>query len=363
MFGESSRQEDKREEEEQENIDTNIHKIDLYSEIKDLEACIDIFSIQDKEQLGISANNDEDQVNATSSRSRWDTTWNPAPDRRDLMKSKYHKDRSVNSTYSWNIDNCTKAEVMSVLHSMLVCYRTYLVDNIGPINATRRIIGGFEGTLDSWLKVETLKVPNLLPSWEQAMVLNEDGTRYMDPVTRMPINNMIGKLIYGITMNFIVFPQITNGITIMTLITMRLHNMQHFGEYFNEFLHRLHTLTPDLNLEPKWKEIFVASLPQWVSSAIVNKLPGKIGDYKFGIIKQVVQKIIVELCSQMKIARAASNPKKPHGYQQICKQLHLGKDGNSLGKKKRTHRYAKKNCMSSQIKEKKHLKIKPYKHT
>ena len=95
---------------------------------------------------------------------------------------------------------------------------------------------------------------------------------------------------------------------------MKLHNMQHFDEYFNEFLHRLHTLTPDLILEPKWKEIFVASLPQWVSSAIVNKLPGKVGDYKFGIIRQAVKAIIVELCSQMKIARVATNPKKPHGY-------------------------------------------------
>lgn len=55
---------------------------------------------------------------------------------------------------------------MSVLHSMLVCYRTYLADDIGPVNAYRRIIGGFEGTLDAWLKAETLKEPNLLPSWE-----------------------------------------------------------------------------------------------------------------------------------------------------------------------------------------------------
>jgi len=180
------------------------------------------------------------------------------------MKSEYHKDWSTNSTYSWNIDNCTEAKIMSVLHSMLVCYRTYLADDISPINTTRRIIGGFEGTLDSWLKAETLKEPNLLPHSDAAVVLNEDGTTYMDPVTSLPINNMIGKLLYGITVNFIGFPQITNDITTITLLATKLHNMQHFDEYFNEFLHRLHTLSPDLILEPKWKEIFVASLPQCV---------------------------------------------------------------------------------------------------
>ena len=71
-----------------------------------------------------------------------------------------------------------------------------------------------------------------------------------------------------------------------TLVAMKLHNMQHFDEYFNEFLHRLHTLSPELILEPKWKEIFISSLPLWVSQAIITKLPGKIGDYKFGVIRQ-----------------------------------------------------------------------------
>lgn len=170
------------------------------------------------------------------------------------MKSEYHKDWSANATYSWNIDNFTEAEIMYVLHSMLVCYRTYLADDIGPINATRRIIGGFGGTLDSWLKAETLKHPNLLTSWEQTVVLNENGSTHMDPVTHMRVSNMIGSLLYGITVNFIGFPQITNDITTITLLAMKLHNMQHFEEYFNEFLHRLHTLTPDLIFEPKWKE-------------------------------------------------------------------------------------------------------------
>ena len=84
------------------------------------------------------------------------------------MKSEYHKDWSASSTYSWNIDNCTEAEFLSVMHSMLVCYRTYLADDIGPINYTRRIIGGFEGSLDSWLKAETLKDPTLLNTWENS---------------------------------------------------------------------------------------------------------------------------------------------------------------------------------------------------
>jgi len=78
---------------------------------------------------------------------------------------------------------------------MLVRYRTYLADDISPINACRRIIGGFEGTLDAWLKAETLKEPNLLPSWEQLVMLNEDGTTYMDHVTHLPVNNMIVKLL------------------------------------------------------------------------------------------------------------------------------------------------------------------------
>ena len=136
---------------------------------------------------------------------------------------------------------------------MIVCYKTYLVDDIGPINSTRRIIGGFEGSLDSWLKAETLKDPTLLATWENSQVLNADGTIYMDPTTSLPVNNMIGCLLYGITVNFIGFPQINNDLTAITLVSMKLHNMQHFDEYFNEFLHRLHTLSPKLILEPKWK--------------------------------------------------------------------------------------------------------------
>ena len=78
---------------------------------------------------------------------------------------------------------------------------------------------------------------------------------------------------------------------------MKLQNMQHFDEYFNEYLQRLHSLSPSLILEPKWKEIFVSSLPSWVSSALVAKLPGKTGDYKFGVIRQAVKAVIVELCT------------------------------------------------------------------
>ena len=67
------------------------------------------------------------------------------------------------------------------MNSMLVCYRTYLVDDIEPINSTRRIIGGFEGSLDSWLRAKTIKDPTLLNTWENYQVKNVDGTTYMDP--------------------------------------------------------------------------------------------------------------------------------------------------------------------------------------
>jgi len=113
---------------------------------------------------------------------------------------------------------------------------------------------------------------------------------------------------------------------------MKLHNMQHFDEYFNEFLHRLHTLSPELMLEPKWKEIFISSLPLWVSQAIVTKLPRKISDYKFGVIRQAVKAIIFELYSQMKIARAATNLRNPHDYQQLCKRWHLSAPKNLEGR-------------------------------
>jgi len=206
-----------KEEEKSDAAITSVNKIDDTPKLKKLESCINNFSQQDKEKFGISELNPSEeietseidqQVHATTSRSTWTSTWNPAPDRRDLMKSEYHKDWSASSTYSWNIDNCTEAELMSVLHSMLVCYRTYLADDIGPINATRRIIAGFEGTLDSWLKAETLKLPTLLSQWEQSVILNADGTTYMDPVTTLPVNNMIGCLIYGIAFNFLRSPMI-----------------------------------------------------------------------------------------------------------------------------------------------------------
>jgi len=65
----------------------------------------------------------------------------------------------------------------------------------------------------------------------------------------------------------------------------------------------------------------------------------------------------------MKIARAATNPKKPHGYQHLCKQWHLGKAGNSEGQRKKKSRHFKKNSQSYQDKERKHYRKKPYKHT
>lgn len=154
----------------------------------------------------------------------------------------------------------------------------------------------------------------------------------MDPTTSLPVNNMIGCLLYGINVNFIGFPQINNDLTAITLVAMKLHNMHHFDEYFNEFLHRLHTSSPELILEPKWKEIFISSLPLWVSQAIVTKLPGKFGDYKFGVIRQAVKAIIVQLYSQMKIARVATNPRKTHGYQQLCEQWHLSAPNNPGGR-------------------------------
>jgi len=112
-----------------------------------------------------------------------------------------------------------------------------------------------------------------------------------------------------------------------------------------EYLHRLHTLSSDMILDPKWKEIFIASLPNWVTTAILNKLPGKIGAYKFGVIRQAIKAVIVELCSQMKVARAATSSTKPHGYQQLCKQWHLH-GSKSLGGYDR--RCSKKKAYSKQ---------------
>ena len=50
----------------------------------------------------------------------------------------------------------------------------------------------------------------------------------MDPSTSLPVNNMIGYLLCGIIVNFIGFPQINNDLTAITLVAMKLHNMQHF---------------------------------------------------------------------------------------------------------------------------------------
>lgn len=136
---------------------------------------------------------------------------------------------------------------------MLVCYRTYLAGDISPINATRKIISGFEGLLDSWLKAEIHYDPVLIPSWETSVVMNPNNTTYMDPHTSLPVNNMIGCLMHGILVNFCGYPQINNELAAVTLTSMKLTNMQHFDEYFMEYLHRLHTLSSDMILNPKWK--------------------------------------------------------------------------------------------------------------
>lgn len=132
--------------------------------------------------------------------------------------------------------------------------------------------------------------------------MNPNNTTYMDPQTSLPVNNMISCLMHGILVNFCGYPQINNELVVVTLTSMKLTNMQHFDEYFMEYLHHLHTLSSDMILDLKWKEIFSASLPNWVTTAILNKLLGKIGAYKFCVIRQAIKAVIVELCSQMKVA-------------------------------------------------------------
>ena len=82
--------------------------------------------------------------------------------------------------YSWNLDGCPEQEIMSLVNSMMVCYRTYVSYDNNPVNAYRKLMVGFEGTLQNWLYVKQKEDPNMMNLWESMFLINENGAAILD---------------------------------------------------------------------------------------------------------------------------------------------------------------------------------------
>jgi len=95
--------------------DTSLNKFEATPSapptLEDLEFLVNNFSPPDKETFQIAKDipdlisfSDEEEpkdttVHKVTDRSSWNSSWPPAPDKRDVMKSEYHKDWSASSTY------------------------------------------------------------------------------------------------------------------------------------------------------------------------------------------------------------------------------------------------------------------------
>jgi len=92
----SEDEEDKEEKKWYENLEedkeTGLNKLEINNDepsLESLEEFVQNFSPQDKVHFNIP---NEEAVYAATSISTWNSTWSPTPDRRDTMKSEYHKD-------------------------------------------------------------------------------------------------------------------------------------------------------------------------------------------------------------------------------------------------------------------------------
>ena len=63
---------------------------------------------------------------------------------------------------------------------MMVHYRTHVSYDNNPVNAYRKLMAGFEGTLQNWLYAKQNEDPNLMNPWESLFLINENGAAILD---------------------------------------------------------------------------------------------------------------------------------------------------------------------------------------
>ena len=127
----------------------------------------------------------------------------------DRAGNTYHKDWNATSVYAWNLDGCSEQEIKTLVNSMMVCYRTYVSYDKNLVNAYRKLMVGFEGTLQNWLYAKQKEYPNMINLWESMFLINENGAAILDSQGNTHYN-MIGCMLHYIVDFFLGILLLTN---------------------------------------------------------------------------------------------------------------------------------------------------------
>ena len=110
---------------------------------------------------------------------------------------------------------------------MMVCYRTYVSYDINLVNARRKLMVGFEGTLQNWLYAKQKEYPNLMNLCGSTFLLNENGAAILDSQGNTK-NNMIGCMLHYILENFVWYNTADKHIQAMFLSKMKCDDLTNF---------------------------------------------------------------------------------------------------------------------------------------
>ena len=178
---------------------------------------------------------------------------------------------------------------------MMVCYRTYVSYDSNPVNAYRKLMVGFEGTLQNWLYEKQKEDPNLMNLWESMFLINLNGDAILNSRDNTK-NNMIGCMLHYILENFVGYTTANKQIQTMFLSKMKCDDLKNFEFHFTKFLARLFRLDDPFN--PKWKLTFLANLPNWFSKKVTKVFLDDVTKYAWGVIRKGVICEIVYTCNQ-----------------------------------------------------------------
>ena len=179
---------------------------------------------------------------------------------------------------------------------MMVCYRMYVSYDNNPVNACRKLMDGFEGTLHNWIYAKQKDDPNMMNLWESMFLINENGAAILD-LQGNTQNNVIGCMLHCILENFVGYTTAEKQIQEMFLSKIKCDDLTNFEFHFTEFLTRLFRLDDPFN--PKWKLTFLATLPNWFAKKVTKVFPNDVTKYAQGVIRQGVIGEIVSTCNQM----------------------------------------------------------------
>ena len=248
-----------------------------------------------------------------------ETSWKTAP---DISQSAYHYPQKVWSSTdvtSWSLENKNETEILLMLEQMVIQYKTYMQGGTEAVAAVNMIIIGFEGRLLQWLLTIQKSDPEVLTKWSKVVVLNNNGTpRLLSDGSQE--NNFIGKLTSEIHAEFIGAKVDHIAIQTLALNKMKLKNMEHFEEYYEEHIRRVFQM--DNPSSSHWKSHFVSTLPTWFAKKMVDAIKNFEGK-SWGLIKQSAQAIIINLCEDQKQIKRVVQRKEKYLISPLCKKYHL----------------------------------------